>query len=530
MMKNNFDHQDELNFEFSWLFNLLKREKKLVVITTAITTLLSIIFYINIKPIWRGGFQIVVNNKPNTLNSLSNEGVTTSALLNLGNLTGIKQDRRTQEYILKSPSVLLPVYEFAKNYSKKNNLKFEAKSYKEWLREDLSIGFEKNTNVLGINIKNRDKKLIFKTLEMISKKYQNFAKENKDKSISQTIDYLTKQKELLSIKLNKSLKEFNDYAINNGMSSVDGFVEIGELGENNNVSIFNRNNINELSTLINNNKNIQKDSLSSSSGQRFRNQFYLLERYETEYIDYLSKLKPNSKYMTNLKLKIDNLRSSLKRPNEILLKFRELKNIARRDEKILSQVSLNLESMKLSKAQQPYPWELISKPQIEGKKLYPRLRYLAGFIFVSSLIGNITALFIKLKTQRKIYDKDLLISLINTKFLETIYINDIELTNQIIQSFLEDKQEPSNKISSNGFIFIEENFNTNEINQKKLNLEEKNFKLLSIKDKSKIEKIDNIYLVITLGEIKNTDIEILNKYILIYRSKVVGWFLLENND
>ena len=42
-------------------------------------------------------------------------------------------------------------------------------------------------------------------------------------------------------------------------------------------------------------------------------------------MDLLSKLKPNSKYLKSLKLKIDNLRESLKRPNEILIK--KLENV-----------------------------------------------------------------------------------------------------------------------------------------------------------------------------------------------------------
>ena len=55
-----------------------------------------------------------------------------------------------------------------------------------------------------------------------------------------------------------------------------------------------------------NNKNNENGS------QRFARQFALLETYESLYTDYSYKLKSNSKTLQELKLKIENLRSSLK--------------------------------------------------------------------------------------------------------------------------------------------------------------------------------------------------------------------------
>ena len=50
-------------------------------------------------------------------------------------------------------------------------------------------------------------------------------------------------------------------------------------------------------------KRVNKDR--TKAGQRFDNQFKLLEKYEAEYVDYSSVLKPNSVLLRNLKNKIE---------------------------------------------------------------------------------------------------------------------------------------------------------------------------------------------------------------------------------
>ena len=56
---------------------------------------------------------------------------------------------------------------------------------------------------------------------------------------------------------------------------------------NNSKSVFNKENLEELSWGLQ-----SKDC--SSAGQRYRNQFNMLQNYEAQYIDLSSKLKPKS--------------------------------------------------------------------------------------------------------------------------------------------------------------------------------------------------------------------------------------------
>ena len=57
-----------------------------------------------------------------------------------------------------------------------------------------------------------------------------------------------------------------------------------------------------------------RERSNSKAGQRFEKQFALLEEYESNFVDLSSKLKPNSSTLKEIKEKIENLRSSLKRP------------------------------------------------------------------------------------------------------------------------------------------------------------------------------------------------------------------------
>ena len=64
----------------------------------------------------------------------------------------------------------------------------------------------------------------------------------------------------------------------------------------------------------------------------------MLEDNEAKLLELSARLKPNSKTLSNLKIKIKNLKEFLKRPNQILLEFRELNRLAKRDETFLANI------------------------------------------------------------------------------------------------------------------------------------------------------------------------------------------------
>ena len=133
----------------SIILNLILRNKAIIGLISLLTFLFGVLYSFTLKEVWEGQFQIVLNEKQRSL-GISPE---------LANLAGIniKQNNglKTQVEILKSPSVLMPVFEFAKSKeSPEKKLRFS-----DW-KKSLDIALEKDTAVLNISYKNIDKKTI----------------------------------------------------------------------------------------------------------------------------------------------------------------------------------------------------------------------------------------------------------------------------------------------------------------------------------------------------------------------------------
>ena len=78
-----------------------------------------------------------------------------------------------------------------------------------------------------------------------------------------------------------------------------------------------------------------------------------LELYEAQYADFHLSLNQILNVLNNLKLKIENIKAQLKRPNEILIEYKNLLKIANRDESLLNKVESNLELAKLQQVNTP---------------------------------------------------------------------------------------------------------------------------------------------------------------------------------
>ena len=112
----------------------LLRNKSLIGLISFVAFIFGITYSLALKEVWEGQFQIVINkaNKSSNINP------------QLANLTGINikkaNELQTEVEILKSPSVLMPVFEFAKsqnNQALENNLRFST-----WKKNNLNIELE----------------------------------------------------------------------------------------------------------------------------------------------------------------------------------------------------------------------------------------------------------------------------------------------------------------------------------------------------------------------------------------------------
>ena len=120
-------YNDEIDLKS--LSKSLLRRKNIIALITSASTLLSIIYTSSQKSIYSGSFEIFVDKKTNS--SQARSQITANLkLINKNNISNSK----TQEFILKSPSVLLPVYsQTQKLYLERGDKK---QKYKQWIRNN----------------------------------------------------------------------------------------------------------------------------------------------------------------------------------------------------------------------------------------------------------------------------------------------------------------------------------------------------------------------------------------------------------
>ena len=148
--KENTTVIDKDDVDLKKIINTAKRNRFLIAGITVFATFSGIIYSLIKQPVYRGYFQIIVESRKNNTDSqMFNNN---SPLQNLTNLvSGNNNDNKTQEAILRSSSVLKPVFEFVKKESKDNKDDISKLSYLNWLGKYLDIEFEEGTNVLTIN-------------------------------------------------------------------------------------------------------------------------------------------------------------------------------------------------------------------------------------------------------------------------------------------------------------------------------------------------------------------------------------------
>ena len=104
-----------------------------------------------------------------------------------------RSDLKTQVAILRSPLVLSPVFEKVKEEKLKKNIDISNLEYKNWLASSLEINLKKGTSVLDIKYKDKDKEIILNALNLISTRYQEFSKRDRQREINQGLNIYQKK-------------------------------------------------------------------------------------------------------------------------------------------------------------------------------------------------------------------------------------------------------------------------------------------------------------------------------------------------
>ena len=492
---------DNDEIDLSLVPKTLLREKKIIITITLLSAIISSFFSLLAKPIWRGRFEIVTTEATSNLNNKNN-------LANL-NIGGIKlsndNENETQKLILKSESVLLPVFKFVKDRYKQKGKDVSQLDLKSWIKDELNINYEKGSNVLVIQHENNDKELILKTLKMISQKYKEYSKRDILKDIESTIFYLEKQKEILSNKSLQSMREFNKFSIDNNLGNFDG--------------LFAEDSTNFNFLLRNENQNNLPREQKSTPGQRYQTLFSNLEQFEAQYAELSASFKPNATILKNLKFKIDTLKSQLKRPNKILIEYKNLSRIAQRDQSLLGQVESNLELAKLQRINTPRAWELISTPKIEKDRIFPQRTKIVSLVsIISFFVGSIIAL-IKENLSGIIYNKSFLLSKINSNLIECFLRDNINLSGLLFKKLIENSEKD--------VVFINYKSKIDSFFIKEIIKSIPNINLIDFESVPEFKDLKKIYILIEEGKFLKKDIETINAYINLYSDKISGLILID---
>ena len=120
----------------------LVRQKVLIGGITIAAAVLSGMYAFNRKPVWKGSFQIVLENQNSGSGGRLAQLVAANPMF--GNLAGFsggagESSLETEVKILESPSVLKPVYDFVKLSKAKAGEDVSAWTYPNWVKGNLLI-------------------------------------------------------------------------------------------------------------------------------------------------------------------------------------------------------------------------------------------------------------------------------------------------------------------------------------------------------------------------------------------------------
>ena len=218
-----------------------------------------------------------------------------------------------------------------------------------------------------------------------------------------------------------------------------------------------------------------------------------------------------------LKSQIDNLKVSLKRPNEILVKYKELQNELDRNEQIYNDIEDNLITLKIERAKDKKTWDIISEPSIDKNRVSPKRKKNVLIAFVLSIIGTFLFSVLKEKQSKIIYELSEVKKIIDLDFKEVFEKDDYSFNKDYLSEL---KRE-------NDFVILNTSNSTDEnplkgyLSDTFLSEDFKVCRELALKE----NKI--ILIFIEEGKLTRNDINNLNKYINLYKDLFIGWIYIK---
>ncbi len=388
--KSNFDNKVE-DISFKEILNLIKRNQFFILKIFLFLLGATTIYSYTIPKTYEGEFRIVLDttDEETLLPDIGAIATAKEALDSIG-LGGpaAPESLATEVTILESPSVLKPIFLYAKNEYTKSGIDVEKLTYKKWLENQVFIELLAGTSVLEIKYQDEKKDLIIPVLNRISEAYKKYSNRDKIASIKSSIQYTENQVDNYRIKtnlLNRKLDSFRiKYGIVMPIFSLDEAEPLPpEANPLTRLAILNRE-IEYLSKIYTSN---------SPTIKRLR-----LEKEAV--LNYIEKFGAGVIGIPNPNDE-ENLTSQ-----EILLNYKELERKTYRSNFILEYLENSLLNLKLLEAKSETPWELILPPTVLEFPVAPSKRKIVLIGFIVSLLVSISIAIAKEKIKGTVFDKE----------------------------------------------------------------------------------------------------------------------------
>ena len=558
-LQNN--QEENIEIDLMLILETLFRNKGLILKLGFFSLIFASIIALNSKRVWKGEFQIVLE---------SNQDIAPIINSPLKSIAGIETNNNnrleTQVEILKSPSVLMNIFEFIKSEKllKKNN-SFQKKKFKDWREDSLSIKLEENTTILNISYKDTDKKLILPVLDKISKTYQNYAVKKRKRNLELGEKYFINQIEKYKEKSFLSSSKAQQYAIDQDISilkdpsSIDkeiiNFVNIEAIRVDaaSDLKIINEyldiiNNLEKgseeilyiASTIPNYSseilnllslKNIYAiNSEISSLRLIFQEKDISIQNKLNERQDLIDQLKKEILGILNAK-KLDAISriNASERPKGVIIKYKQILSEAEKDKITLSSLEQNYRNLLLEKAQTKDPWELITNPTLLPNPVAPQRKIIAIIGLMTGIFAGSVFVLLKNKLQDIVFSVNEIKSRYKFPIIQELFINNDSSLSESLNLFL-----PGSLSNLQGpIVFLEiGKINKNNLDSilDKINNLDKNLEIYITNNLIDAIKYPNLFLIAELGTIKRKEINAIINKIGLQKKSILGLLLINQEE
>jgi len=568
---NNDDYKPYNEFDLKFLLDAILRRSKLSLIVASSTVFLSFCYAFSRKPVYQGEFQIVLNQKNknsatgaalfNAVSDPTIRGLIGSAFNNSSNIN-------TEVEILKSKSVLTPIFEFVKEQKELDGNNMKNYKFSEWV-SNVNIELKPRTSVLNVSYKDSSIDLVLPVVRKISNAYKSYPGRDKNKGLLEALNYFDKQIEIITDKSEKTYREYISFSLENNLNTLPTGLPVRSYTIPNNLDKIEENITIDPRLMIQNQiqeLEIEKKEVESLdidqyddrtmpefvqiTEERNRNLISVLDNkvillaearnFFTEEDTQIVKLKNNIRYLNKklhtktleyLDIEIRNLKSRLKilsKPKDIIIKSKEMQRELIR----LDAVLVNLENSKgiisLQLEEETNPWQLISTPFMDDSPIAPKKKQIVALgLFAGIFLGVASAIFAD-KYSGLIYSLKEFKSYLNFNFLKEIDFNNTEKWEDSINMLSKNISE--SKIKKLGIACVNEN-NLYEVKKftDKLSKSITNVNIVTSDKLMDLSSCEDIILLVSKGKVKKSELVEFKDKCQLLKKPLLGW-IYDNTD